>query len=61
MSLNILSYLAGLETINKQIWNYLNKGTHEEFDRDDFDAKIVAEVLDKLIQLETELHQKKKQ
>jgi DNA sulfur modification protein DndD len=60
-SLNILSYLAGLETSNKQIWNYLNKGTHEESDRDDFDSKIVAEVLDKLIQLETELHQKKKQ
>jgi DNA sulfur modification protein DndD len=60
-SLNILSYLAGLETSNKQIWNYLNKGTHEESDRDDFDSKFVVEVLEKLIQLETELHQKKKQ
>lgn len=60
-SLNILSYLSGLETTNKQIWNYLNKGTHEESDRDDFDSKIVTEVLENITQLETELHQKKKQ
>lgn len=60
ISLNILSWLSGLETINNQIWNYLNKGTHEESDRDDFDSKIVEEVLSNLIQLETELHKKKK-
>jgi ABC-type Mn2+/Zn2+ transport system ATPase subunit len=59
-SLNILSWLAGLETKNNQIWNYLNKGTHEESERDDFDPIIVKEVLDNLILLETELHQKKK-
>ncbi len=40
-SLKILTWLAGLETTNNQIWNYLNKGTHEEPDRDDFDSKIV--------------------
>lgn len=57
-SLNILSYLAGIETTNKQIWNYLNKGTHEESDRDDFDSKIVEEVLNNLIQLETEVRRK---
>ncbi len=57
-SLNILSWLAGLETANKQIWNYLNKGTHEESDRDDFDSKIVEEVLNNLIQLETEVIRK---
>jgi len=59
-SLNILTWLAGLETKNNQIWNYLNKGTHEESERDDFDPIIVKEVLDNLILLETELHQKKK-
>jgi len=59
-SLNILAWLAGLETKNNQIWNYLNKGTHEESERDDFDSIIVKEVLDNLILLETELHQKKK-
>lgn len=58
-SLKILTWLAGLETTNNQIWSYLNKGTHEESDRDDFDSKIVEEVLESLIQLETELHQKK--
>lgn len=58
-SLKILAWLAGLETKNNQIWNYLNKGTHEESDRDDFDSNIVQEVLNNLIQLETELHQKK--
>lgn len=58
-SLKILTWLAGLETTNNQIWNYLNKGTHEEPDRDDFDSKIVEEVLESLIQLEAELHQKK--
>lgn len=57
-SLKILTWLAGLETTNNQIWNYLNKGTHEESDRDDFDSKIVEEVLERLIQLETELHQR---
>lgn len=58
-SLKILTWLAGLETTNNQIWNYLNKGTHEEPDRDDFDSKIVEEVLESLIQLEAELYQKK--
>jgi hypothetical protein len=57
-SINILTWLAGLETRNNQIWNYLNKGTHEESDRDDFDSKIVEEVLNNLIQLETEVLRK---
>jgi energy-coupling factor transporter ATP-binding protein EcfA2 len=57
-SINILAWLAGLETSNNQIWNYLNKGTHEESDRDDFDSKIVEEVLNNLIQLESEVLRK---
>lgn len=56
--LQILTWIAGLETTNNQIWNYLNKGTHEESDRDDFDSKIVEEVLHKLCQLEKELFKK---
>lgn len=56
---DILTWFTGLETSNNQIWNYLNKGTHEELDRDDFDSIIVEEVLDNLIQLEAELHQRK--
>jgi DNA repair exonuclease SbcCD ATPase subunit len=57
-SLNILTWFIGLETSNNQVWKYLNKGTHEESDRDDFDSLIVEEVLSNLIQLETELHKK---
>lgn len=57
-SIKILAWLAGLETRNNQIWSYLNKGTHEESDRDDFDSKIVEEVLNNLIQLETEVLRK---
>ena len=53
--LQILTWISGLETSNNQIWNYLNKGTHEESDRDDFDSKIVEEVLVKLTQLEAEI------
>jgi hypothetical protein len=52
---DILAWFTGLETTNNQIWNYLNKGTHEESDRDDFDSKIVEEVLNKLLLLETEV------
>lgn len=59
-SIEILSWLSGIETKNNQIWNYLNKGTHEESERDDFDSVIVKEVLENLVLLETELHQKKK-
>jgi AAA15 family ATPase/GTPase len=56
---DILAWFTGLETSNNQVWNYLNKGTHEESNRDDFDSLIVEEVLTNLIQLETELHKKK--
>ncbi len=34
------------------IWQYLNKGTHEEADRDDFDRHYVQEVLDALEELD---------
>jgi energy-coupling factor transporter ATP-binding protein EcfA2 len=57
-SLKILTWFIGLETSNNQVWNYLNKGTHEELDRDDFDVLIVEEMLSKLIQLEIQLHNK---
>jgi len=51
----ILAWFTGLEATNNQIWNYLNKGTHEESERDDFDSKIVEEVLNNLILLETKV------
>jgi energy-coupling factor transporter ATP-binding protein EcfA2 len=55
---DILSWLEGLNSVNNRIWDMLNKGTHEETDRDDFDPKIVEKVLNSLIQLETEVLRK---
>src|SRR5690606_26966071 len=57
--IEVLTWFSGIDSVNNQIWNYLNKSAHEESDRDDFDSLIVQEVLENLIQLETELHQKK--
>lgn len=57
--IEILSWLEGLNSVNNRIWDMLNKATHEESDKNDFDPIIVQEVLENLIQLETELHQKK--
>jgi hypothetical protein len=34
------------------VWNYLNKGTHEEADRDDFDGDLVEEVVQTLEELD---------
>ena len=30
------------------MWTYLNKGTHEEADRDDFDDALVEQIVGKL-------------
>jgi DNA repair exonuclease SbcCD ATPase subunit len=57
--IEVLTWFSGVDSVNNQIWNYLNKGTHEELDRDDFDSLIVEEVLNNVIQLETELHKQK--
>ena len=34
--------------VNNLVWSYLNKGTHEEADRDDFDAEKVEWVVQTL-------------
>jgi len=34
------------------VWSYLNKGTHEEADRDDFDAELVESVVRTLEQVD---------
>ncbi|WP_145643861.1 hypothetical protein, partial [Neorhizobium alkalisoli] len=34
------------------VWTYLNKGTHEEADRDDFDAEVVEVVVRTLEELD---------
>lgn len=40
----LIDWFSGLETTQPNIWNFLNKGTHEEADRDDFDSGIVKEI-----------------
>jgi hypothetical protein len=52
-SLPILEYLTGLKTKYNLVWNYLNAGTHEEIDRDDFEEEIVQEIIQKLTELDT--------
>jgi recombinational DNA repair ATPase RecF len=48
-----LEWFEGLKTTSPRIWEYLNKGTHDETDKDDFDKAIVKQILDKAITLET--------
>jgi AAA15 family ATPase/GTPase/uncharacterized protein YeeX (DUF496 family) len=50
---DILVYFLGLESANNIIWQYLNKGTHEEEGRNEFDHTIVAEIAKKLITLDS--------
>jgi energy-coupling factor transporter ATP-binding protein EcfA2 len=38
-------YLEGLETANKNVWAYLNKGVHEESGRVEFDTMVIKNVL----------------
>jgi len=51
----LLVWFEGLQTSSPRIWEFLNKGTHEESERDDFDATIVKQILDKSILLDTKV------
>jgi AAA domain/AAA domain, putative AbiEii toxin, Type IV TA system len=44
--------ILGIPSTNL-VWNYLNKGTHEEADRDDFDAPLVESVVLTLEELDS--------
>jgi len=56
---DIFDYLLGLEANNNIIWQYLNKGTHEETDKPEFDQLIVLEVINKLTALDNLVKRKK--
>lgn len=43
--------ILGIPAVN-QVWMYLNKGTHEEADRDDFDEQLVESVVQTLEQID---------
>jgi len=49
---DIFDYLIGLESTYAVIWEYLNKGTHEEEGRDDFDHSIVNDIINNLFELD---------
>lgn len=57
--IKLLAWFEGLDVKYKTIWNYLNGGTHEEEEREDFDPVIVGGVLDNTISLDTLLKPKK--
>jgi recombinational DNA repair ATPase RecF len=48
----IFDYLLDLKSTSNIIWLYLNKGTHEEEGRPEFDHTIVKEIAEKLIEMD---------
>jgi AAA15 family ATPase/GTPase len=53
------NYLLGLETQSNIVWTYLNKGTHDELDKSEFDQLIVKDIIDKLVKLDSHVKGKK--
>lgn len=49
---DIFDYLIGLQKNSNIIWEYLNKGTHEKPEKDEFDQLIVLEIINKLTELD---------
>jgi hypothetical protein len=48
-------YISGIKSTHHNVWNYLNMGTHEESDREEFDEGIVKEVYQKLVDLDSKV------
>lgn len=48
-------YLEGLEVSHKNVWSYLNKGAHDEIDREELDRVVVETVLAEMIKLNDEV------
>lgn len=53
--ITLYKYFEGLETNSNRVWTYLNKGVHDETDRQEFDTLIVKNVLDNMLLLENEV------
>ena len=51
-ALPYLAAILGQKDKNKVEWNYLNKGTHEEDQMEEFDATVVRQMLETLIKLD---------
>lgn len=55
---DILDYFLGIGKINNIVWNYLNKGTHDGTDGEEFDMDIIKEMHEKLVEFFKELNSK---
>lgn len=53
--IGILSSFEGLEKSHNQIWNYLNKGSHDDRDRKEFDRVKIKEIIGNLDLLNEEI------
>jgi AAA15 family ATPase/GTPase len=53
--IELFGFFEGLDTKNKNIWSYLNKGVHEELDQTEFDVLIVTQILESMIALDSEV------
>ena len=51
-ALPCLAVILGQSDKNKVEWNYLNKGTHEEDQAEEFDAIVIRQMLEALIKLD---------
>lgn len=51
---NKLNELLNIENTHKVLWNYLNKGTHEEERKEEFQTPVVAQLVEILQDLENE-------
>ncbi len=50
--ITLFEWISGTETANHNVWSYLNKGTHEEVDRQELDQTIVEKLFEKLVELD---------
>jgi len=57
--IDIFNFLLGFETQSNVVWNYLNKGVHEEPNKPEFDQLIVGEIVKKLTALDALVKGKK--
>lgn len=55
---SLIDKIRGMEKTNPVEWTYLNKGTHEEDRREEFDRVVVGNILLTLIALDAALEQK---
>ena len=52
----ILDFLISYENKNNAVWNYLNMGTHEEENRNEFDKNVVNEIYENIVKLNSEIN-----